>query len=120
MTIRLDPHCRGDTFSRNFTLSGDWLGTDFTGGVKFTLRTEIPASSVVTDEDAIDQASVEGGEITFDEGVGTVLIPASRTTAWPLGRLMWDLQGTVSGSPARVYTIASGVLVVVGDVTRAP
>ena len=54
---------------------------DITGGVRFTLRTKIPASSVVTDADAVYQASVASGEITFETEVGTIVIAAADTTA---------------------------------------
>lgn len=120
MTTKLDPHRRGDSFEYTFTLGNDWVGADFTGGVKWTLRAEVPPSTVVTDDDAIDQASVAGGEITFVDEVGTIAIPASRTNAWPAGRLFWDLEAKISGSPIKVYTLASGTLPILGDLTRAP
>jgi hypothetical protein len=115
----LRPHIRGDTFSRSFTLGNSWLGSTFSGGVKFTLRRLAPAASVVTDTDATDQATTAGGEITFVGAVGTILIPASRTTLWPSGRLYWDLQGSVGGVPT-IYTIDYGTITIVADVTRAP
>jgi hypothetical protein len=115
----LPPHVRGDTFSRSFTLGNSWLGSTFTGGVKFTLRTRAPASSVVTDTDAVDQATTVAGEITFVGAVGTILIPASRTTVWAAGKLYWDLQGSVTGVPT-IYTIDYGTIIIVADITRAP
>lgn len=113
-------HVRGDTFRYSFTLGNGWVGTDFTGGLKFTLRTTLPASSVVSDSDAVDQASVAAGEILMSGASGTVTIPASRAYDWPTGTLVWDLQGTVTAVPDNiVYTIDRGSIRVVGDVTRS-
>ncbi len=118
MTI-LDPHYRGDTFRYEFELGGGWTGADFTSGIKFTLRTRGPASSVVTDADAVDQATTADGSITMNGTLGVILIPASRTTSWPARELKWDLQGIVSGSPSLVYTIDSGSIEIFPDMTRA-
>jgi len=114
----LDPHYRGDTFDYDFTLGNGWVMADFTGGLVFTLRSSIPADGTTVDTDAVDQASVATGEITGSGTAGNVLIPATRVTLWPKGRLHWDLQGKVSGSPARVYTIDSGVILIRHDITR--
>jgi len=124
----LAPHRRGTTFERRFPISPPWTGDSFTGGVKFTLRRSIPEdSSVLNDDDAVDQATAEAGEITF-EGEGTeedpcyvtITIPASRTNLWPLGRLVWDVQGTVTDDPDDlVYDLDYGTLPVRGDVTRS-
>lgn len=119
MSTKLAPHRRGDTFQRTFTLGNDWLGSDFTGGVKFTLRASKPASSVVADTDAIDQASVSGGEISFAGAVGSITIPAARTTAWPTGELYFDIQGVVALPVPLVYTIDFGTLLVTHDITRS-
>lgn len=116
----LTAHVRGDTFSYSFTLGNGWVGADFTGGVRFTLRTSIPASSVVADSDAVDQASVATGEISITGAAGTIVIPAERTTAWPANRrLFWDLQGTISGADDIVHTIDRGQILIAGDVTRS-
>lgn len=116
---KLEVQKRGDTFDREFTLGNGWVGADF-DGVKFTLRTEIPPSSTVTDSDAVDQASVATGEITFVGNVGTIVIPASRTTAWPGNKkLFWDLQGVIDASEDLVYTVDDGTIVIDGDVTRS-
>lgn len=119
MSVTLDPHFRGDTFEYSFTLQSPWTPAMFTGGLRFTLRTAVTASTVVSDDDAVDKASVANGEITFVGQVGTVLIPASRTTTWPHGgKLLWDLQGIVTGAPNKVYTIEDGTVLIRGDVTR--
>jgi hypothetical protein len=81
----LAPRVRGDTFVYSFTLGNSWTGASFTGGVKFTLRTRVPSSSVVTDADAVHQATVANGQIAFVGAVGTITIPASATTAFPSG-----------------------------------
>lgn len=115
----LAAHYRGDTFSYSFTLGNGWVGSDFTGGVKFTLRRTEASSSTVTDSDAVDQASVATGEITFSGATGTIVIPASRTNAWPAKRLLWDLQGVVDLATDRVETIDSGDILIKADVTRS-
>ena len=115
----LESQRRGDTFERSFTLGNGWTGASFTGGVKFTLRTKIPPSSTVTDADAVDQASIAGGEITIVDDEGTIVIPAERTTTWPVAVLLWDLQGVISGDPDVVRTIDSGSIRITGDVTRS-
>lgn len=123
MSTRLPPHIRGDTFEYSFTLGNDYTGASFTGGVKMTFRREIPGAGVFDDDDAIDQASTATGEITFDaetDTIGTVVIPASRATLWPTVRLVYDVQGVITGSPDDdVRTIDIGTVMVVGDVTRS-
>jgi hypothetical protein len=123
----LAPQRRGDTFARTFTLSVGWTGAMFTGGMAFTLRRSVPASSVVSDADAVDQATAAGGEITFagagtseDPCVATITIPASRTNSWPARELYFDVEGTVSGSPDVVHTLDSGTIPILADVTRGP
>jgi hypothetical protein len=118
----LDPQTRGDTFARRvpITMGGSAYSPEsLTGGIKFTLRTSIPDSSEVTDTGAIDQASIATGEIAIDGTAIVITIPASRTTAWPTGRLYYDLQGVISGSPATVYTLASGQIMIKADITRS-
>ena len=115
----LDSHYRGDTFVYGFTLGGGWVGADFTGGIKFTLRASKVTSSVTTDDDAIDQASVADGEIVLSGANGTITFQADRTTSWPTGRLYWDLQGVIDGSPDSVYTIDAGQIAILHDVTRS-
>jgi hypothetical protein len=48
-----------------------------------------------------------------------ITIPAERTTDWPAGKLVFDLQGVIAGATPRVYTIASGVITILPDVTRS-
>jgi hypothetical protein len=115
----LSPHTRGDTFEYSFTLDSPYSGSTFTGGVKFTLRQSVPDSSEETDTEAVDQASVDTGEITFDGSTGTILIPSTRTTSWPTGKLYYDLQGVISTSPVTVYTLASGQILIRPDITRS-
>jgi hypothetical protein len=110
---------RGDEFSYSAALTGGWQSSMFTS-LKFTLREDVPKSSVVDDTDAVDQASVATGEIVFSDATNfTVTIPGSRTTAWSTKRLHWDLQGVIVGLPSRVFTLAFGELPVRGDVTRS-
>jgi hypothetical protein len=119
--VLLDPHVRGDTFEYSTVLEDGWTFEQFTGGIRFTLRQRYPASSVVTDAAAVDQASTSSGEIVQgDEPEDVVVtIPASRTTSWPAGKLYFDMQGVVAGGTPRIYTIASGVITILPDVTRS-
>jgi hypothetical protein len=120
MSTTLDPQRRGAEFKYTFTLGNGWTSSMFTGGLIFTLRTRIPASTVLDDTDAavVAQASVAGGEITFSTTtVGTILIPGADTKTWPTGRLYWDLQGIVT-TGARVLDVDDGTITIIGDVTR--
>lgn len=119
--ITLDAQRRGTEFRYYFTLENSWVYTMFDGGLLWTLRKSIPISSVLDDTDAgvIAQASLEEGEIIFSSPTaGMILLPASTTKTWPVKTLPWDLQGTVLGSPDRVFDIAAGELPILGDVTR--
>jgi hypothetical protein len=119
--VTLPSHVRGDTFEYSTELEDGWTFAQFTGGIRFTLRQRYPASSVVTDADVVDQASTVAGEIVAGAEPETVAItiPAERTTDWPAGKLVFDLQGVIAGATPRVYTIASGVITILPDVTRS-
>jgi hypothetical protein len=106
---------RSDTFVKVFTLGNGWVGSDFTGGIKFTIRDRVPEVDVVDDTGAI--LSVDESYMSFVGAVGTLTIPASMTNI-QTGRLYWDIQGTVTGSPNYVKTIDSGTMSVSGDITR--
>jgi hypothetical protein len=117
---KLDPHTRGDTFVYSFTLGNGWTASMFTGGIKWTLREQFPASSVTDDADAIAQASVAGGEIVFSDTThGTITIADSLTDSWLTKTLSWDLQGVVTGPPRRTYTIDRGTILILGDASRS-
>ena len=118
MSTDLASQRRGDPFDRRFTLGNEWTATDF-DEMWFTLRVyPADSSSAANDDDAIDQATMTGGEITLDGATGRVLIPSARTRIWPAKRLLWDLQGRPTGE-TNVYTIDSGDFVVSGDITRS-
>ncbi len=115
----LDDHVRGDTFRYEFELGNGWTGTDFTGGLLFTLRTRAGSSTEEDDESAVDQASADDAEITMNGTLGVIIIPASRTKAWPAKNLKWDLQGKVTATPEDlVYTIDLGDIRILPDITR--
>lgn len=116
-TTQLAPLFRGDTFLYSFTLAGDWVAADFTGGLKMTFRTEIPDGA--DDSDALYQASVSGGQIVTSGASGTITIPASVTSGWPARRLLWDLQGVIDSGEDIVHTIDAGTLLVIADITRS-
>lgn len=114
---------RGDTFGYSCTLSVD--PTIYTGGIKFTVRNEVPDETVTTDADALAQVSVGDG-ITISGMVLTIEIPYTITTSWPIGKLRWDMQGVITGTPNTVHTFknedgvsAGGALLVAGDITRS-
>lgn len=121
MSTQLPDQYRGDVFEYSFTLGGGWTGSAFTGGLKFTLRESVPASTVTDDTGALAQASVAGGEITFDgsDTIGTITIASSVTNTWPASKLYWDLQGVVTGSPSTTYTLDIGTILVLSDITRS-
>ncbi len=113
-------HTRGDTLRRSFRLDGDWVGSDF-AEVKFTLRRQLPVSTA-TDAGTV-QVTKTGGGITFDvddPALGYVVVAASALDQLATGDYHYDLQATVSGSPQQVYTLDSGKLKLVPDVTRVP
>jgi hypothetical protein len=117
--IVLAPHTRGDTFPYSTVLQGGWTAEQFSS-LKFTIRKKYPASTVVNDGDAdvVAQATTANGQIVASGTSVEVTIPASLVTDWPTGKLVWDLQGVLSGS-GRVHTIASGVITILPDVTRS-
>lgn len=118
----LDPHFRGDAFDKTVTLDG--AASYYTGGLRFTLRRTIPASTVVTDADAVAKATTspgEGieGEVFVDGANVRVYFASSVTNGWPVGRLYWDLQGKVTDG-AGLKTIDSGEIMIRADITRTP
>jgi hypothetical protein len=117
--IVLTPHRRGDPFVYSTELENGWVAVDFTGGMKFTLRRWSVGSEVVTDDDAVDQASIATGEIVVSGTSVTITIPSERTNTWPCKELLWDLQGVVSGATPRAHTIAAGTINILPDVTRS-
>lgn len=121
--VRLAPQRRGAEFRYSSTLKTPWVASMFTGGILFTVRKRIPASTVLddTDSDVVAQVSVAGGGIVFSsETAFEVLIPGSVTKAWPATTLYWDMQGVITATPDnRVLDIAAGTVVVLGDVTRS-
>ena len=128
MTTELAPFTRGTSFARTSVLSEGYNEASFTGGVKFTLRTTIPASTVLDDTGAVAQATEADG-LTFDgDGtaedlcVVTIRFPASATKLWPMAKLVWDLKGTILGvgdDDDEVFQLGSGTLLVLGDVGRS-
>jgi hypothetical protein len=118
MTV-LAPHTRGDTFKYSNTLGAGWVGADFTGGFKFTLRTALPGAGIEDDSDptVVDKASVATLEIVFTGAAFVITIPKERTTLWPVRVLHWDLQGVVTAN-GYAKTIDSGTIQINADVTR--
>ena len=130
MTTNLSSQLRGDPFDYSNALQGGWQASMFTGGVAFTLRTELPPTSQHDETDTyvpgptntgsfVDQGTVATGEITFSDSTNfRVFFPSSRTTDWPTRWLFWDLVGTVDADHS--YTIDSGKILITSDVKRAP
>lgn len=112
MTAHIDgkpPH-RGDKITITFTLDGEWVFEDF-DELFMTVRDGLPASTVVDDSAALGKVAVTG--------TGTAcqaVFPAATTQSWPAGKLNWDVQGKVGSD---VHTLESGLLTLIGDVTRA-
>jgi len=116
---------RGDTFSRSFTLgpsaSGEeWAYTDL-DDVAFTVRQTLPPTATISDADAMGQAKLSAGTISFSTATdGRFTIPKSTTTTWAPGTYFWDLSVTYPGSPEdEAHTLLSGTLRVRYDITRA-
>ena len=113
---------RGDDFDEPFALDNGWLSTNF-DEFWFTVRSAIPASSVLDDTDAAVLAQVRftgaSPGITFDVDniTGHVHIDKDVTRTWPATRLFWDLQGRLT--TGKVKTLNSGEIRVKGDVTRS-
>lgn len=111
---------RGDTWTIQFRIQNGWLASQFSG-IKFTVRTKYPASSVTDDSDAVIQKSLGDGIAidSQDDTLGTVTVPATETQL-NTSRYVWDIQATRgSVSPQQVYTLNSGDLYVTADVTRS-
>jgi hypothetical protein len=122
MTTISISHRRGNSFAYKFRLAEGWEGAHFTGGTFFTIRRNVPASSVVSDDDAVAVASTVDGRLTYEEigGVewGVIRIPASEANAWPLGNLLFDVETRIVEGQI-VDTPVSGNLSVSGDITRS-
>jgi hypothetical protein len=120
----LDPQIRGDDFIYSSSLigldGGAWTSSMFLGGLRFTLRTVLPTTSITDDTDAavVDIASVANGDITFSSTTAfTIFIPDARTTLWPSGKLYWDFQGKLTALGG-TRTLSRGTIIIIRDVTR--
>lgn len=119
--VVLDPQVRGDEFSyTSGTIANSWVQSMFTGGVRMTFwEGDFPKSANVGDSSAIDQATTAAGDLTFPTtSTIKVLIPGARTTRWPSGKLVFDVQGVVTIG-ARVLTLCRGEVLILGDATRS-
>lgn len=115
--IRLDPQRRGDPFDYSSTLTDGYVSS-MIDEMWFTLRTAVPDSTVNDDADAIDQGKLTSSEITFSDATNfSVKIPGARTKAWPVDVVVWDCRVRVSGIDD--FIIASGTLLISGDITRS-
>lgn len=117
MTTLAELH-RGDPLIVPLTLEAGFEAEDF-DELWFTVRRRPPPTSTVTDADALAQVTLTGGGIVFSSATaGTITILSAVTTTWPTGRLYWDLQARKvdDGEP---YTLDSGVLPIVADITRS-
>lgn len=122
MTTTLEPQRRGTTFRYRFSFGGDWVWSQFSE-IYFTLRSSVPPSTETTDTAAVAQASKTGGSVGSitvdpdDDGFGWVEFDASVTKTWPLGTLLWDLEGT-RDSDGSVDALDDGDIEITPDMTR--
>lgn len=125
---------RGDTWTLNFTLNAaadgtTWIIPQFTT-IQFTIRTAVPATSIVSDEDAVLHVSYDvdtdmsdgGGSISVtDDTHFVVTVDAETTQDLDAGSFYYDVQVTRTMiSPAQAYTTARGRFQIQSDITRTP
>lgn len=116
--VKLDDQERGDDFDYSGTLGGGYTAS-MIDEMWFTLRTEVPDSTTTDDTGAVAQAKLSTDEITFSDDTNfSVVLPATKTTAWPNGWLLWDCQVRIAGT-GQIRTIARGNIEIVGDITRS-
>lgn len=115
--VRFDPHVRGTTFDYSTTMGNGFTAEMFQGGIRCTLRTRYPASSVVSDADAVAHGDIDSGNVI---AAGTALrIRFLDSKLWPTGVIYWDVEGAVNVDGTDVRCIASGSVEILPDVTRS-
>lgn len=124
MSTRLDPQIRGTTFRYTAPLPLPWRGSTFVGGIRCTLRTRYPESSVVSDADAVATGSLDDGHVIITPGVGDapdtigLLWLADETESWPTGVIYFDVKGYVDAEGRDRVPIDDGAVEIKPDVTR--
>lgn len=91
--------------------------TDWT--IKFTVRKEVPASSVVDDNDAI--LTADGTIVNAEEGIAHIYIESEQTKQVEPGKYLYDIQVVWPIDDfgyQKVKSIVRGRYIVVGDITR--
>jgi hypothetical protein len=119
MSTTLESQRRGATFRYRFPILGGWVWSQFSE-IYFTLRSTVPPSTEVTDTAAIAQASKTGGEVYVDpddDAFFWVEFPSATTNSWPLGQLLWDIEGT-RDSDGSVDPLDEGDIEITADMTR--
>ena len=106
---------RGDTLPIHLTLSVDGSPVDVGGDtIYFTLK------SLQTDADgaaALQYSYTLPSNASTAVGIADVLVPESATAAVTPGTYFFDIQWVRAVSPAEVYTVALGKIVVRYDIT---
>lgn len=91
--------------------------TDWT--IKFTVREEVPASSVMDDKDAIIAA--DGIIVNAEEGIVHIYIESEQTRQLEPGKYFYDLQVVWpidDFGHQKVKSIVRGKYIIIGDITR--
>lgn len=91
--------------------------TDWT--IKFTVRKEVPASSVMDDNDAI--LTADGTIVNAEEGIVHIYIESEQTRQVEPGKYLYDIQVVWPIDDfgcQKVKSIVRGKYVVIGDITR--
>lgn len=113
---------RGDDRAIVFAVDLESVLQDITGwSVRFTARTAVPEGTVTDDTGATLAYSIGDGVTITDAPNGEVTVAIAGADTYALGAadttLSCDLQG-VDGA-GKVATLATGKLVVKGEITRA-
>ncbi len=107
---------RNDDFSKLMIFDNNGTPLDITGyTISFTIRKNIPATTVVNDEDAII-AKVITSHTAPTEGKTTIVISRDEMNI-DLGNYYYDIQMKTSAN--KVRTVQTGKFIVEFDITRS-
>lgn len=96
------------------------IPVDITGWtIKFTVRKEVPDSSVMDDNDAMIKA--DGMIVNAEEGLVHIYIESEQTKQLEPGKYLYDLQvvwPVDDFGHQKVKSIVRGKYIIIGDITR--